>query len=203
MPTLRGTIVKPEHLLSLWYENEVGDKVYPDLKHPYTAHPEGYTYQHSLSCGLHHSVLKITQQSEVDECDHPDEYVVRTGGWIDEYKGRRCTKCNGSQSCTIEEFGIEWPDKWEATGSVQLGTGEASWWDDLVTAMVRGGKGAREAVFIAAQSCERCMNALAHEYGLPNGYPEFSKQWHDCNTECQFCHHLLPGKYVRVPGIRE
>jgi hypothetical protein len=51
------------------------------------------------------------------------------------------------------------------------------------------------AVFLAAETCERCMNALAHRHGLAWGYREFSDEWHACGTTCQRCQHLGRGKF--------
>lgn len=44
-----------------------------------------------------------------------------------------------------------------------------------------------EAIIIAATSCERCMNALAHKYGLDWGYPEDCEEYKNSGTSCQFC----------------
>ena len=45
----------------------------------------------------------------------------------------------------------------------------------------------RAAVLMAALSCERCGNALAHRYGLAWGYREHSKEWYRTNTSCERC----------------
>ena len=42
-------------------------------------------------------------------------------------------------------------------------------------------------VFLAAASCERCMNSLAHRYGLDWGYKEKSDDWKSCRTSCERC----------------
>lgn len=70
--------------------------------------------------------------------------------------------------------------------------GGSTWSEDLVLAMATGANGGRkfklsDAILIGSQSCERCMNALAHHYGLPWGYPEGSDQWKKCNTQCEMC----------------
>lgn len=60
--------------------------------------------------------------------------------------------------------------------------------DELATALVRSEKySVQEAIKITGKSCERCMNVLAHMYGLLWGYPENSQQYKQANTECVFC----------------
>lgn len=43
------------------------------------------------------------------------------------------------------------------------------------------------AVFLAAETCERCTNALAHRHGLDRGYREGSDEWHRAGTLCHRC----------------
>lgn len=72
--------------------------------------------------------------------------------------------------------------------SSQLMRGETGWSEDLVLAMVTSGTWRLSAaILIAANSCERCMNSLAHEYGCTWGYPEYSEDWVKANTRCRFC----------------
>lgn len=72
--------------------------------------------------------------------------------------------------------------------SEEIAEGHSSWPEDLVMAMANSGDYTlSESILIAAQSCERCMNALAHKYGLDWGYPEGSEEWQKCGTSCQFC----------------
>jgi len=64
----------------------------------------------------------------------------------------------------------------------------SSYSPDLVMAIVKSGDyDYCEAQIIASQSCERCMNALAYKYGLDWGYPEYSLNWYETGTECDFC----------------
>lgn len=60
---------------------------------------------------------------------------------------------------------------------------------DVIVAMVNSGDYTlEEAIWIYANSCERCMNALAYKYlDGKDGYPEFSDEWKKCNTHCSFC----------------
>jgi hypothetical protein len=85
--------------------------------------------------------------------------------------------------------------------------GESSWWPALVLAMatvpwwkrVFGLKrySIHEAILIVATSCERCMNALAHQYGLKDGYPEGGPAWRASNTRCHFCDPEMAAKAPR------
>jgi hypothetical protein len=64
-------------------------------------------------------------------------------------------------------------------------------WEELVWAMCRGTvkhqpmKPSR-AIQITGNACERCMNALAYEYGV-GGYVEYGPEWQTANTICDFC----------------
>lgn len=59
---------------------------------------------------------------------------------------------------------------------------------DLVIAIYEdGGYTWDQSVILVANSCERCMNALAYEYGLSWGYPIYSKDWHKAGTSCIHC----------------
>jgi hypothetical protein len=51
------------------------------------------------------------------------------------------------------------------------------------------------AVFLAAATCERCTNSLAHRYGLDWGYRGGSDKWHLAGTSCNRCEHLGMGKF--------
>jgi hypothetical protein len=43
------------------------------------------------------------------------------------------------------------------------------------------------AVYKSADTCERCMNAMLHRYGLERGYREHSEEWHRAGTSCYMC----------------
>jgi hypothetical protein len=183
--------IKKEHLSTLWYENENGDKAQP-LGAPVTTYyqpPAGYHYQHSLSTSLSYTILRSVVESEVKSCDHPEEFVVRTGGWIDEIEGRECKKCGGTQT---RSTGTNWPKDWEAYGCNTIASGSSGWDENLVTEMVRQGKKVGEAILIVALACERCLNVLLHQYGLKGGYAECSKDWLESRTSCKFCEGMDP-----------
>lgn len=64
--------------------------------------------------------------------------------------------------------------------------------EDLVLALALGSNGQRkyrlrEALVIAGESCECCMNVLAHQYGLKWGYEFGSEDQKKSGTSCQWC----------------
>ena len=76
----------------------------------------------------------------------------------------------------------------EGGSSTQVMTQSSGWQEDLVLALaVSKNWTLGEAILIAANSCERCMNAMAYEYGLIWGYAIYSEEWHQTNTQCNFC----------------
>ncbi|MHA2427141.1 MAG: hypothetical protein ACXADB_03825 [Candidatus Hermodarchaeia archaeon] len=189
-----------DKLHTLWYENSDGEKWIPGDGPP-GDEPEGFIYQHSQFPGvLSHNCLKITQENEVRGCSHPEEYVISTYGWVDGIVGRRCRECWGTQT---KEEDAEWPDEWCHDGSREIFTGRSSWSSDIVLAMTRPSMKERivslcrghwnkvyaleQAIIIAANSCERCINSLGYQYGLKWGYPEYSEEWGKANTVCDFC----------------
>lgn len=65
--------------------------------------------------------------------------------------------------------------------------------DDVVTAMVRSDEwDVSDAIMVAAQSCERCLNVLAHAYGL-EGYAYGSEPYWQAGTRCRMCDHVGSG----------
>jgi hypothetical protein len=82
----------------------------------------------------------------------------------------------------------------DGTSSVVF-RGESGFDSDLVTAMVRGGDwDVSDAVMVAGQSCERCMNVLAHSYGLKYGYEFDSDDYWNAGTTCSMCEHIGPDR---------
>lgn len=103
--------------------------------------------------------------------------------------------------------------------ATEIAAATSSWWPQLVMAMIQthytsrfgyrpwdpqidsrafdhvlGSPMALEAaISIAAAACERCMNALAYEFGAVDargerqGYPVSSPQFTESNTRCEFC----------------
>lgn len=191
-------IIDDSKLWTLWYENAEGDKVLPDLESPYEPlhHvPEekrkGFIYQHAMFPNqISHSVCMIITKEAVDNCPHNEEDIRPTDGWIDGVKGRRCIGCGGTQVRNVDE---PWGDKWDSGHSCNLVGGNMGFIPDLAFAIAKSGDyNMSEAILIAARACERCMNALLHKYGLDDGYPEYSEEWHKARTTCQFCEHEPP-----------
>jgi hypothetical protein len=178
----------PDVVESLWYENEAGERWIPDYNKPDggITPPEGYIYQHSrFPCQVTDTILRMIVPSEVENCPHADENVVRTHGWIDGVEGRECKMCGGSQTKNVSE---PWPEKWDANGSRQFMSGTQSFSEDLALALVHTMNWSlRKAILVAALSCERCMNVLANKCGLPWGYAEDSDDYRKSGTQCEFC----------------
>lgn len=61
--------------------------------------------------------------------------------------------------------------------------------EECIVAMVNSGDFTLEqAIWVYANSFERCMNALNYKYlDGKDGYAEYSEEWKKCNTECDFC----------------
>lgn len=143
-----------------WWEDENGN-VYPNTMDE--APPIGVIYYHrQYPCELNH---------EIDVYDfHPkgiDKLLIKLP----------CFK-NRVQKRIGRTF------KHLATFSSTYGSG-----GECIVAMVNSGDYTLEqAIWVYANSCERCMNVLLHKYlNGKDGYPEHSEEWNKCNTECDFC----------------
>ena len=72
--------------------------------------------------------------------------------------------------------------------SREVGSFTSTYPIDIVIAIYEdGGYTWDQAVILVANSCERCMNALAYQYGLDWGYSIYSKEWHKAGTSCVHC----------------
>jgi hypothetical protein len=199
---LRVKLAARPLLPTLWYENEAGERWPVDLSDPTASPPEGFVYQWSrFPYVLRETRLRTVEQKDVDACDHPANMMKPDLGLIEGLEGRECMKCHGTQT---KDAGAPWPEKWEAHGSREVMSGESTWPDDLVLAMVRPSPaemflalerhgeeprllGMNDAIILAATSCERCLNALLWRYGLDDGYPPYSTQWNEASTKCHLC----------------
>lgn len=65
----------------------------------------------------------------------------------------------------------------------------SKWSQDCIVAMVNSGDFTlKQAIWVYANSCERCMNSLRYKYlNGADGYPEYSEEWQKCGTVCAFC----------------
>lgn len=124
-------------LLTLWYEDEDGNKYIP------------------------------SREEEPDSIPI-DKYPYQVSQFPTELK-TTYLRCHGGRSEEIAE-------------------GHQTWPEDLVLAMTNSGDySLSESILIAACCCGRCLNALCHKYGLDDGYPEGSVEWHKAGTSCEFC----------------
>lgn len=186
--------IEKEKLRTLWYEDKDGNVIDCGKE---CVTPAGAKYQRTMFPNqLTDSILGLVDEQEVQKCRHPRKYVHPTYGWIDGIEGRECKVCHGRQTKKVFKHPIgklfnflcPWPKKWDAYGSYRVMEGHATWSEDLVLAMANSGDYTlRESILIAANSCERCMNSLAHKYGIEWGYPEYGEEWQKCGTSCEFC----------------
>ena len=59
---------------------------------------------------------------------------------------------------------------------------------DCILAMANSGDFTlEEAIWVYANSCERCMNVLLRKYLKNDGYEEHSYEWEKAGTSCDFC----------------
>jgi len=68
---------------------------------------------------------------------------------------------------------------------IALVRGGGTWWTRLFGRLRKFSLG--DAIILYTTACERCLNALYHQYGVSGGYPEFSEEWCRCNTTCVMC----------------
>jgi hypothetical protein len=188
-------IITKQHLQSLWYENDEGEKWYqdPDDQEMPTP-PDGFYYQFSrFSHILRESSLYIIPEINVRNCKHPAKHIKSTGGWIDGSLGRECKLCGGTQ---VKEWTEEWAREWDSGKCVPWMGGNSSWSEDLVMNIANSGDyKLGDAIIIAATCCERCLNVLCYNYKVPSydnpdiidGYAEGSEEWKKCGTSCRFC----------------
>ena len=184
--------IRKDNLKTLWYEDADGNYISePEFKNKPTV-PDKAVYQVSrFPTELTETCLKITKQEEVDNCDHPRKDIRETDGWSEGIYGIKCNKCGGTQ---IRIEGQPWPEEWDGTGSREVYSGTSSWPEDLALAIANSGDySLSTSITIAATSCERCMNVLAHKYELEWGYEEGSEDWKKTNTSCQFCEGIIVG----------
>jgi len=195
-PQPRSMYIKP--LPTLWFENERGEKYIPTIDEiKEVKMPEGYNYLHSqFPTRLSHSILKLINQKDVDSCNHPSAKIRPTDGWVDDVEGRKCLKCGGTQ---VKKKDEKWSEtKWNGNRSDEISRGDSGWSPDLVLAMTNSGDyELPDAILIAANSCSRCMNALAYQYGLDWGFQVGSEEWVKTGTSCQFCEFEVPEHQVQ------
>jgi len=176
----------------IWWEDKDGNKYYPP-PHDISRPSDKYIYYHTMMPDIHHEVHWVPTADDIRNCDH--DLISTNDEWIAPIVGRRCKKCGAYQT---KEEGQPWPDKWE-WGTVHICTNRSSFEDNIALAMANSGNYTlKESIIILARCCERCTNAFAFTYNVPGGYPEYSLEWCECNTECDYCKPMEPGKYARI-----
>lgn len=113
---------------------------------------------------------------------HPDDFSVNPPDGFDYQRS--------NFPCTLEDSVLRLirDETGRVTRSEAVMTGHCGWSEHLVLAMANSGKyRLSEAILVVATSCERCMNALAHAYGLDWGYPPDSEDYETCGTRCRIC----------------
>lgn len=122
-------------------------------------------YQHNILVNqCRTEILKPVFESNVNKCRHPKN-KMKTNFYNKFHNEHRiCEECGGSQS---RKIGEDWPDKWNCSGSMFVGTSITLWDNDLVTTIVRSGEyNVKEAILIVSHACEDCLNVLRNKYGL-------------------------------------
>lgn len=89
-----------------------------------------------------------------------------------------------SRACELEEHCFRIRD--DKSGSKKITSGHMGVWREVVEQMVRAGHRLDKSILIVANACERCVNALAWEYGV-GGYELGSQQWQEAGTACRIC----------------
>lgn len=184
--TLRGARTTPVSLTTLWYEDADGNRIPGPYESPSGEPfvPRGAYYQVSRFAEVRTTHLRFVRREEVDDCPHPDEYVVATYGWIDGIGGRECKRCHGTQTRAVGE---DWSDCWDADGSREFMSFTSHGGHELVAAMVRDGWAVDDALVWKAVACEKCMNVMGHRLGVPDHYGPDSREFAQANTTCEIC----------------
>ena len=142
-----------------WYEDENGNKVGEE-------DPNACIYRRCFPLELHEMIYEY--------CYHPQnsfiKYLCKKSKkfykWISKGKDKTFREIVG----TTTSFGSKLSQ-------------------ECIVAMVNSGDFTLEqAIWVYANSCERCMNALIFKYlNGADGYEEHSEEWNNCNTHCDFC----------------
>lgn len=147
-----------------WWEDEEGNVLeLENNRLPTEEEKEKYCYYHSeFPCQLHHAISRYDY--------HPrgiQKYLIKLP-----IIGKRFKKKLGKTFNDICTFNTTY----------RGGSG-------CIVAMVNSGDYTLEqAIWVYANACERCMNALCYKYlNGKDGYEEYSEEWKKCGTECDFC----------------
>lgn len=174
----------------IWYEDRNG-KMIGKTDGCSLDRPDGaVTYHACFPLEITERVYKIHNKNEKSRCKHKRKWWKKDSYLIKGYKGHTCAACGCSQQ---RKWWQPWGSKWdygvESTLLVECHTNIGGANQDLILAMVNScDYTLQEALVIFASACERCKNVLAYKYSNgTDGYAEHSKEWENCNTECDFC----------------
>lgn len=152
-----------------WFEDECGNVIEEkDVDRIIKKGNKRIYYRHCFPLEIHDQIDSY--------CYHPKNPVIR---WL-------CSK--SKRFYDFISIGKERTFKTIIDGRTTYGSGQ-----ECIVAMVNSGDYTLEqAIWIYANSCERCMNALCYKYlNAKDGYEEYSEQWNKCNTICDFCREEL------------
>lgn len=211
--------IASELLEQTWFEDQEGNRWVTNLEGEMPPDvPLGFFRMCTQPANhLTEEVRVFVTQDTVDKCHHPEDRYEKAGpmrsdgviGFCGLCRGRRRVRDGGRLTWEASVAGgdfetvstMSWsPDLVLAMVRPTLEEREVQnhrWRPDQPAVRVGAVVEASapplfempEAIIIAAQSCERCMNALRHTYGL-DGYAELSDEWKSSGTVCRFCEHM-------------
>lgn len=156
-----------------WYEDENGNEISSD-----DAKQKDIVYYHScFPLELNHKI-----DSYCYHIEHNTNNIFKL--WLNKHS-KKYHKYLLNKNKHNKTF------KHMVTFTTTYGSGQK-----CIVAMVNSGDFTlEEAIYVYANSCERCMNSLEYKYlNGEEGYPEFSDEWKKCNTECDFCRDIEIGE---------
>lgn len=113
--------------------------------------------------------------TDKDGNQFPIESVSSTDASITYHSAFACQRCDSMRIIST------------AGKNIDLGILSKTWSNDLVTAMIRSGDfDAREAIIVATDCCERCLNILRAKY-LGEEVTEKSYLYDNWDRPCRFC----------------
>lgn len=153
-----------------WFEDEEGN-VY-DAKGDLPNDKSFFTYHVVDPCVYREQVDSYTCHPEYEHENNPFYQAMLHFKWF-----RRLMKYKYRDHMTFKPF---------FSGNVGF---NSKFSQECIVAMVNSGDYTlSEAIYVYCNSCERCTNVLLYKYlDGAEGYPEFSEEWHKCNTECDWC----------------
>ena len=142
-----------------WFEDEHGNEVEME-------NPNACIYRRCFPLELHDCIDEY--------CYHPENPIIKF----------LCRKSR--RFYELISKGKDKTFKHIFTGTTSFGS---KWSQDCIVAMVNSGDFTLEqAIWVYANSCERCTNSLLYKYlDGKDGYEEYSDEWKKCNTQCDFC----------------